>query len=241
MSRLKGCIYWLLSASPLASALGKVLHYRPFDWLGPLELPEGISPKIVSGIAFGLYEYSERYLIRKWLPHDVNVVELGGSIGIVSREILRCIKPERSLIVVEAIPKLAKLVKKNVGSIYPTTCWQPIQAAVAYGCADVPFVTGSEHIAGRIGRDGKGMRLRATTLSSIVQDFQLTDFSLVMDIEGAEHEVVRHDLSALARCQCVIAELHGEQTDKDAFCRKLQEIGLTLVERKHSVVAFLRK
>ena len=241
MSRLKGCVYWLLTASPLASALGKVLHYRPFDWLGTLELPEGTSPKTVSGIAFGVYEYSERYLIRKWLPHDINVVELGGSIGIVSREILHRIEPERSLIVVEAIPKLAELIKKNVGSLYPTTRWQLVQAAIAYGCNDVPFVAGSEHIAGRIGRDGKGIKLRATTLSSILQDTQLTDFSLVMDIEGAEHEVLRHDLSALARCQCVIAELHGEQTDKDAFCQKLQQVDLTLVERKHSVVAFLRK
>jgi len=240
MSRMKGFAYWLATSSPLAGALGSTIRYRPFDRLGRLSLPHNVSPKVVAGIACGAYEYSERYLIRKWLPRNLDVVELGASIGIISREILTRIEPQARLIAIEALQQLVDFAKSNISIRYPSHRWQVAQGAIAYGCSKVAFASGVEHIAGRIGSEGN-QEIRATSLARILHDFRIGDYSLVMDIEGAEHEVLRHDLESLERCQCVIVELHGEQTAKDAFCTALQRIGMTLIERKHSVCAFLRK
>src|SRR5579859_6129189 len=37
-----------------------------------------------STIAFGLHEIEERMLVKKWLPRDTPVLELGGGLGVVS-------------------------------------------------------------------------------------------------------------------------------------------------------------
>ena len=242
MKRLKGFIYWLVTASPLASALGSILRFYPFDRLGPLTLPERIPAATVTGIASGAYEYSERYLIRRWLPGGFDVAELGASIGIVSREILAKLEPSRKLVAVEAMPALADLAEKNIDKRQPAQHWTVMQAAIAYGCKEVSFEKGTSHIAGRITQSDSGsLHLQTKTLTSILSEFGLVEYSLVMDIEGAEHEVIAHDIKALSGCQCLISELHGSQADKDTFCRVVTELGMTLVERKHSVVVFLRQ
>jgi FkbM family methyltransferase len=240
MSRVKGFAYWLATSSPLAGALGSAIRHRPFDGLGRLSLPHDISPKAVTGIACGAYEYSERYLIRKWLPRNLDVVELGASIGIISREILIRIEPQMRLVAVEALQKLVDLAKSNIGIKFSSRNWQVEQGAIAYGCDKVAFASGAEHIAGRISGEGT-QEIKATSLARILDDFGIGEYSLVMDIEGAEHEVLRNDLESLERCRCVIVELHGEQAAKDTFCRSLQSVGMHIVERKHSVAAFLRK
>lgn len=240
MSRVKGFAYWLATSSPLASALGSAIRYRPFDAHGRLSVPHNISPKAVTAIACGAYEYSERYLIRKWLPQNLDVVELGASIGIISREILSRIEPQRRLFAVEALQQLVDLATVNIAVKFPSQRWQVKQGAIAYGCDAVAFARGSEHIAGRISGEGTD-EIKATSVARICQDFGIGEYSLVMDIEGAEHEVLRHDLQSLERCRCVIVELHGEQAAKDTFCRTLQGVGMQIVERKHSVAVFLRK
>ena len=236
-----GFIYWLVTASPLAAALGSVIRCFPFDRLGPLTLPETTPAETVTGIACGAYEYSERYLIRRWLPSQFDVVELGASIGIVSREILNKLEPRTKLVAVEAMPLLAEIAEKNIGKRQPVQQWSMIQAAIAYGCKDVSFETGASHIAGKIAAKGSGsLHLQTKALASILSEFGLVEYSLVMDIEGAEYEVLRHDSESLATCRCIIAELHGERTEKQFFCQHLENIGMKFMERKHSVVVFTR-
>ena len=242
MSQLRGFVYWLVASSPLSRGLGRMLRSRPFDRMGLISVPEGISPETVTGIAFGAYEYSEKYLIRRWLPNDLDVVELGASIGIVSREILRLISPDKRLIAVEALPALTNLAKRNIARRYPKRHWQLIQGAVAYGPEHLAsFATGANHTAGSLRADsGDSLKLKTTRLADVLEKFHVRDFSLVMDIEGAEHEVLRYDQRSFARCQCVIVELHGEETEKRFFCQTLQEMGMKCVETKHSVAAFIR-
>lgn len=246
MSAMRGFLYWLVTTSWFAWLAGLIFSKRPFDRYGTLSVPVNASPHLISGLVFEAYEYSERYLIRKWLPEHHSVIELGASIGVISREILHRIDPLQQLIAVEAVPTLASLAQDNIRSSNSSSRWKLLSAAIAYNAQEVSFFADREHIAGKVYRDqninsGLCLKIQARTLQSVLSEFSLTDYSLIMDIEGAEHDVLSHDLEALAKCQCLISELHGSNEDKESFCRKLTEIGMTLVERKHSVVAFLRK
>lgn len=246
MRYLRGFLYWLMTDSWLAWVVGTAFSRRAFDRHGRLSVPLDASPYLVSGLIFGAYEYSERYLIRKWLPKNCNVVELGASIGVISREILHRIDAHERLIAVEAVPSLVELARANIGRRHASSRWRILPAAIAYEAREVAFHTGEEHVAGRIAPaghiEGKTcLKVQAKTLSDILSEFALTDYSLIMDIEGAEHEVIAHDRKALSGCQCLITELHGSQEDKNVFCRVVAELGMTMVERKHSVVVFLRQ
>jgi FkbM family methyltransferase len=185
-------------------------------------------------------------LIRRWLPRDADVVELGASIGIVSREILNRIDEQHGLFAVEAVEGLAQLAEANLARLHVSSRWRVLTAAVAYNVSEVFFNADQEHVAGRIvGKTAQGdprvRRVPARTLSSIIDQFDLSDYSLVMDIEGAEHELIAHEKETLSKCRCVIAELHGNPGDRDVFCQTLEAIGMRLVERKHSVAAFIRQ
>lgn len=245
MQCVRGFIYWLLTNSPFAFLVGTVFRKEVPCGSGYIVVPEDASPYTRSGIVFGAYEYSERFLIKKWLPSNLDVVELGSSIGIVSRDILTHITYPHRLISVEALEPLARLAEMNVARLHPRTRWHILPRAVAYNSQEVLFNAARNHVAGRIvssGSDGcsHATAVRAVTLANLIDQFALGDYSLVMDIEGAEHAVLTHDKSAIDRCQCLISELHGSERDKDMFCKTLTSLGMMLVERKHSVVAFVR-
>ena len=245
MRRLRGFLYWLVTDSWFARLVGIVFSRHVFDRYGRLSIPSDSSPRLVSGLIFEAYEYSERYLVRKWLPENYSVVELGASIGVISREILHRIGPHKQLIAMEAVPSLAALAQDNIGHTYATSRWQILPTAIAYNAQEVAFRTGSEHVAGRVDVElptaGETyLKVQARTLSDVLSEFDISEYSLVMDIEGAEHQLISHDRGALSGCRCLISELHGSQGEKDSFCRVVTELGMTLVERKHSVVVFLR-
>jgi FkbM family methyltransferase len=137
------------------------------------------------------------------------------------------------------------LAELNIGFRHPTSRWRILCCAVAYTADEVYFNAGQEHVAGRIattphGDGGPISKVQARTLSSILRQHSVGEYSLVIDVEGAEHELIAHDKEALSKCRCIIAELHGNSKDKQAFCEALTSIGMRIVEQKHSVVAFLR-
>lgn len=245
MGFLRACAYKALSESWLTTLVGRCFSERAFDKFGPVQTPPGCSNSLTSGIVFGIYEYSERFLIRRHLPSNLDVVELGASIGIVSREILRKLDASRRLIAVEALPALAKLARHNISAAYPGRDCQLVEAAIAYGTDRVSFDSGAEHISGRIAND-PGLKgeasttVKAQSLSWILDHFSVGEFSLVMDIEGAEYALVANDSGSLKRCRCLIAELHGTVQQKEMLHATLVTAGMRLIEAKHSVVAYRR-
>lgn len=54
-----------------------------------------------------------------------------------------------------------------------------------------------------------GTEVAATTLSRVLSDFGVRDgYTLFMDIEGSESDLLTNDASALERCSMMIVELH---------------------------------
>ena len=65
-------------------------------------------------IFWGFYESAELRLIRKHLPATLDVVELGGSLGVVAAHIGQRLEPGRQLISVEANPALIEALRTNI-------------------------------------------------------------------------------------------------------------------------------
>lgn len=243
MHHLRGFVYWLLTSGPIGTVTGWMLRHRCFDRLGRVQLPEMSKPEIVGAIIFGVYEYPERVLISRWLPRDLDCVELGSSIGIVSRVILRKLAVNRKLFAVEASAVLLDLAKRNVAAAGFAERFKSILGAVHYNGDHVIFEQHEEHIRGKVapGAVIDGTAIPCITLGRVIKSNTLGMYSLVMDIEGSEFDVIAKDSESLVNCQAIIAEVHGDAKSKDGFAENIERMGFKLVEVKHSVFAFIRR
>ena len=224
-------------------ATGVILRHRAFDRLGPVEVPQKTKPDMIGAIVFGIYEYPERVLIERWLPPDVDCIELGCSIGVVSRVILKKLHADRKLTGVEASKDLLDLSTKNVAAAGFADRFTALHGAVHYQGDFVAFSNHEDHIRGTIDRSitRGGTPTPCVTLSNVLQRTTGDPYSLVMDIEGSEFDLLANDLDSLEMCQAIIAELHGSEASINAFKATLAANDFALVDAKHTVFVFLRQ
>ena len=78
-----------------------------------VEVPRSVGIELRYNLMRERYENDEAELIRKYVSRGCNVVELGGSLGIVSRVIRDTIGPGAVHIVVEANPDLVEICAQN--------------------------------------------------------------------------------------------------------------------------------
>ena len=89
-------------------------------------------------------------------------------------------------------------------------------------------------------------RVLVTTLSQLCQQYLPATFQLVMDIEGAEGELLMHDQAGLANCERLIAEYHATEIDSqamsvdDLISLTQERHGFRIVDRYGSVCCFTR-
>jgi FkbM family methyltransferase len=242
MSRLRGFVYWLLTVGPLGMAVGWFFRDRCFDRYGAVALPETATPDIAGAIIFEVYEYPERKLIHRWLPSDVDCIELGCSIGIISRVILQKLEPTKRLVAVEASKSLVELSKANVAAAGYSSRFEVIHGAVHYQGDYVNFAEHGEHIRGKVtvAEEISANPISCVALADVLKRSDIGLFSLVMDIEGSEFDVIANDFESLSNCQVIVVEVHGDKTKTRSFISALKDGGFGLVDAKHSVFVFSR-
>ena len=193
-----------------ARVLGDRIPHRglTIDTSSPVVDPETKAALLVNG-----YESAEFRFVQRYLPVDCDVIELGGSLGVVSCTIRRRIAADRRQIVVEADPRLATVLRRNLAINDCARGVEIVEAAISYaGGATVQFALGERSDSGRIAADASGLptiEAPVVTLSQLIERHGLTDFALVCDIEGVEWRIVEHDLDALAKARLIIMETHG--------------------------------
>jgi FkbM family methyltransferase len=158
------------------------------------------------------YESSEYRFVRKYLPRDADVIELGGSLGIISCTICRHLDAAHRLVTVEADPRLAKILARNLGLNDCTAKAKIEGGAIYYGDGDrVEFGLGESSVAGRIGTHAQHLEkisVPALTLQSILSREGFTRYSIVSDIEGIEWQVLESDRAALLGAEIIVLETH---------------------------------
>jgi FkbM family methyltransferase len=201
---------------------------------------------------FGFYEDYELAFVRKYLPEDLDVVELGSSLGIMSSHIAQRILPQRTLVCVEANPYLIPILHSNIRRNATNSNIRLLNVAVDYsGEAEVPLTINSNTAWSKVGFAGgrltaEYVMVKAVTLTSILTSTSISKYALVCDIEGAEAGIVFADRTALEGCQHMIVELHDtEFQGRPVTVERLRmaverNLGFTLVDRRSNAFYFAR-
>ena len=182
-----------------------------------------ISDTTRARLAFRLYESAELRFVDTYLRKDLDVVELGSSIGVVGSVVLGRLDAGCRLIAVEADPDLAEVARGNLRANAGRSSWTVETAAISYDVqGGVRFVRGATSTGGRLSKEveGCGDEVDLLTLSDLLARHDIGRFALIADIEGAEAGIIGQDESALARCDLMIIELHESA---DASVAELRE------------------
>ena len=205
------------------------------------------SPVIHASIFWGIYESAEIRLIKKHLRPDLPVIELGGSLGVISSFIIRKLNKNASLLVVEANPHLTTTIQKNIDHHNEKkVSFFIVNKAIGYTSAAIYLNISNDNTASYI-TDGLGnkedaVEVECTQLSQIIPS---EPFVLVCDIEGSEVEILLYDKEAMRYCSQLFIELHNA-THKDQFYSReallniLIEDGFLLKNRDGNVYFFER-
>ena len=196
-----------------------------------------VSPTMAAALYWNLYERSELRLLRQ-LRSDLDVIELGASIGAMSAALSRRLKPHARLICVEPNPFLLPLLQKHLRMNGDETRTVIISSAIDYSGGDhVPLRLERDNICGRVaGSDDSSdnvITISTTTLAALVSQIN-SDYILIADIEGAEFAMIEHDRTALQRCRQLLIEFHRPDAVKHALAL-LAEIDLHVVDQRGSV------
>lgn len=227
---LKRAAVGLITAPPVDKGV-RALFPRGVPHYGSRIPPSG--PRTAALLFFRLYERAEIYMTRRFLPRDMDVVELGGSLGANTCLIAR---RSRSLVSVEADPHLAANLRETVAAngLGNVTV---IAKALAPGREAVSFRSGHDNLGGHIGVGGE---VAATSLTAILNDHGIGEFALVSDCEGAEARIAIEEPEALVRCRIALVEMGGKEHSPDEVEALYLGLGFRRVYRHGACAAFVR-
>ena len=235
-----------------ALALARACGYRGNPRLFGVEVPLRLVPsKVILGqLDACSYEAKEaRFNLRSFLPVGATVLELGASLGVVSSIILGR-KPER-LISYEAVGPLGDIARQVVAHNHPAAPWELVSRAIAAdGVEEVSFDWSPEYTQGGsvAGKSAKSLiRVPAESLGRAIERHRLPRTAwLVMDIEGMEWEIARHQAAALGHFAGIIVECH-DVNDGDRHVSHAQVLaelalaGFEIAARRGQVSVLLRR
>jgi FkbM family methyltransferase len=193
-----------------------------------------------STVCRGLHEAPELALVRTRLVTALPVIELGGGIGIVSCNINRMLAHPGDHIVVEANPDLIPTLETN--RRLNRCLYQVRSAALAYGDEQTVLAIDS-WATSRVGGGGTRRAVVATTtLAKLVRESGFPQVNLVVDIEGAEADLVEREGALLAqRVRTLILETHPSITGAERAANMIATIGslgFAQTARVRQVLAF---
>jgi len=174
--------------------------------------PKRVNKRIISSIFFGFYESAEVRFIHKYFNGETDVVELGGSLGIVSAHIGSMLHSNKKLFIVEPNPELIAAATQNV-SRYCKGQFELVNAALCYSGQEAALSISTNNTASQLvnGNGASNHEIRyveTITLSKLIKGRNLKEYSLVCDIEGAEVDFLINDHEALQCCREILIELH---------------------------------
>ncbi|MEX1114484.1 MAG: FkbM family methyltransferase [Akkermansiaceae bacterium] len=207
-----------------------------------IEVPKNLTTRTYRGcFMIGDYEAEERALIKRFLRPEDTVLELGACIGAVSCTTNKLLKDKSRHVVVEGNPKLIPSLEKNKSINHSGFT---ILNRAASQEENVTFYINEEFIVG--GTAQRESPHPVTVPGSSLEDLnrEFGPFSaLIIDIEGAEADVIPPSLEFLKICRLVVVETHdwacgAERTEE---CRKtLATAGLKYAATEEDTEAWVR-
>ena len=195
--------------------------------------PDVVSPAIVEQIYTEHYEEAERHLVGALVEPGDSVLELGSGLGFISSVIGR--QRPRIQVSVEADPRLVPQIRKNLEHNGVTGA-EVLSGIVGAEDGEVDFFFGDHFIGSSLHRTGEHHEKRTVRCHAIAPLFQRFAFNcLVIDVEGAEHELLDH--LPLAGVDKLCIELHPHIIGAEkvtGVVARLLEAGFLLDLQQHS-------
>jgi FkbM family methyltransferase len=207
-----------------------------------VNIPAQVGTELRYHLMRGRYENDEADAVRKYLRSGTNVVELGGSLGVMSKVIRSVIGPSGTHIVVEANPALIPICSNNAVDMRSPDKTTIINSAVAYGADSIRFQFGHNAHVGRIGTASEGVFVKTISLSALVNMLdENAPFCLVCDIEGAEFDVFEQESTIFRLLQHAIIEIHPEVFNergksREDFLQLLKQHRIRVLEDKGQIL-----
>ena len=202
-----------------------------------------VPSNVIDLLLSDLYEEPERKALQKFVDPELPVIELGACIGIVSCLTNRRLRRPERHIVVEANPALLPLLEDNRAR---NGCrFEIVHAAVSYDAATISFNVDDNILASSVNGDERhAVAVGTVTLERLLNKHEFARTTLICDIEGAELQLVEHELKTIGeRVATIIMELHDRIVGHERTQRmlaKLESAGFKIVSRDGDVVVLER-
>ena len=185
------------------------------------------------------YEAPERRAVARYARRHLPVIELGGSMGVVSCVTNKLLQNPTAHVVVEANPLAIPHLEGNRKLNHCQ--FEIVNRAIAYGVDSVTFRPNSSMCGNSITVDGElsPVTVQTTRLGDLARDRGFNRFTLICDIEGVEYDLVCQETEALKSADTIIMETHDRFIGADKsglMMTKLADLGFKLVEKTEFVV-----
>ena len=198
---------------------------------------EPISREISHWIRAGWYERQEATLVRKYLPSEVDVIELGAGIGYVSCIVNDVVDADKTHLAVEPHPEIIPVLEETRGLNDAT--FDICVAAYCISPGTTEFDLGEEYWNASTRRGSQSVEVQCVNLQWLCDRYSLSEFSLVMDIEGAEYELILSELELLEeRCPFLLIEFHENGQYASSYHDELNDSSFELIDGIETVCAY---
>jgi FkbM family methyltransferase len=171
---------------PIIGAFIKKSKFFPIEKF-KFKFPLSSSENYVSG--FRGYELSERNLVKKYVHKNDTILELGGSVGVISCFSNQILTDKTRHIVVEPNPNVIPFLNLNKEE---NSCEFTIeQCIVSSGVSEIDFYIYKSHLTSSVyslkESDREKISVKSITIDKLSEKHNLAFNTLIMDIEGFEY------------------------------------------------------
>lgn len=159
---------------------------------------------------FGLYESAEIRFVKRELVGAHHIIELGSSLGITGSFALAVARDDAVLVCVEPSPELTSVLRCTLEDHRRAEQRvEVIAGAISYGAGDAMLAIGPTNISSALGLGARQVAVPRTSLREAFATLgEPSEYHLICDIEGAEHELLDHESDLLQACQAAVIECH---------------------------------
>jgi FkbM family methyltransferase len=195
---------------------------------------------------FNLYKKNERKLV-KYLFSDLDTIEAGGGIGLVSMFLKRKIG-NKKLIILEPNKFNHKTILKNFKS--NSLAINP-KNILEYGIRDydqknAKFNLYKSNFANSFSDNSiykdsfakkkASIKINTISIPSLMKNFKIKKFQLVIDIEGGEYNLIKNNNNWMRHCKAVLLENHLDENKTKEMFSILK--GNKFIYKKNQVIVF---
>jgi FkbM family methyltransferase len=194
-------------------------------------------------LLFGYYESAEARLLKKYFISDLDFIDIGAGIGVMSSYYSKNNPKHKKIICVEAIKNNVPIIKKNLEENKVRNFYLENKIFLSYKSKIKKFQINKDFTASKLINSKESINTNNyCNFNYLKNKYKLTEFQSLIDIEGEELNFKNQDFKFLYKSKKLIIELHTKNRILiNKFIKKLNLISkLNLIEKDGNAYYFSR-